>query len=350
MHTPGSVRPFTIVSGPEIFLFYEQYTLLSLFKNSSMQLKKGTVTGCDITWEWGSSTVLAPTLEWEKIGTERVGNPFVYQHPTTNKFMMYYSASSVHLEDSDIDEPIYLGAAVADRIEGPYTRVSDEPLVVNGIDEIEVSLASFSLTSFSLTSLRDDQRCVVLTLYSQGEKHMGIGSLKFIRGLGGDGQQTTWALLNRVSLTTATGHTGSTISLVTSDDEGKSFTIEDTTLIAPPLKMDGGWKDTYVYGFDTAVDPDDDNFVKVYYNARDGYAHASEAIGVSRLSKSKVGGGARDESSPPTPTPACQANLCHLCVPDERGGAGTCCDETNSCVYDKVFKEYICLPDYEWIC
>ena len=43
-----------------------------------------------------------------------------------------------------------------------------------------------------------------------------------------------------------------------------------------------------MYGFDTIADPDDADYVKVFMNGRDGYAHASEAVGVSRLAKSKM--------------------------------------------------------------
>ena len=32
------------------------------------------------------------------------------------------------MKDPNIDEPIYLGLARADHLEGPWTRVSDEPL------------------------------------------------------------------------------------------------------------------------------------------------------------------------------------------------------------------------------
>ena len=60
---------------------------------------------------------------------------------------------------------------------------------------------------------------------------------------------------------------------------------------------------------------------------------------------------------PPTPTPACQHNLCHKCEPSRDpdtnkiiAGPGSCCDQTDSCYWDRVFKEFICLPDYPWIC
>ncbi|GMH56211.1 hypothetical protein TrST_g4122 [Triparma strigata] len=63
-----------------------------------------------------------------------------------------------------------------------------------------------------------------------------------------------------------------------------------------------------------------------------------------------------DPTPEPTPTPACQHNLCHKCTPDKDdngrpiAGPGSCCDSTDSCYWDRVFKEFICLPDYPWIC
>ena len=43
----------------------------------------------------------------------------------------------------------------------------------------------------------------------------------------------------------------------------------------------------------------------------------------------------------------CQENLCKPCNNTE---FLTCCDSSNSCVYDSVFNEYICIPPYKWIC
>lgn len=64
-----------------------------------------------------------------------------------------------------------------------------------------------------------------------------------------------------------------------------------------------------------------------------------------------------DPTPEPTPTPACQHNLCHKCTPDKDpdsgrpiSGPGSCCDSTDTCYWDRVFKEFICLPDYPWIC
>ncbi|GMI19675.1 hypothetical protein TrCOL_g1003 [Triparma columacea] len=61
-----------------------------------------------------------------------------------------------------------------------------------------------------------------------------------------------------------------------------------------------------------------------------------------------------------TEASSCQSNLCHICTPtkDSSGrpiaGPGNCCINPDGnaeiCQWDRVFKEFICLPDYPWIC
>lgn len=110
-------------------------------------MKKGTVNDGEITWENDDVMILEPKLSWEKEGLARVGNPFVYFHPSKKQYVLYYSASSQHLPDSKVDEPIYLGMAVSDEIEGPYERVDNSPMVVEG--EME-SVATMSMSEARL--------------------------------------------------------------------------------------------------------------------------------------------------------------------------------------------------------
>ena len=92
-------------------------------------------TGLEFRWANTSTEMLRPQLAWERIGTRRVGNPFVFYSEYQEEYRLYYSASSVHLEDSNIDEPIHLGLARADAPEGPWTRLAEEPLHVDpGMD------------------------------------------------------------------------------------------------------------------------------------------------------------------------------------------------------------------------
>ena len=50
--------------------------------------------------------------------------------PPDAPWHLYYSASSVHLPDSNVDEPIYQGSASSRSLRGPWTRDSDKPLPV----------------------------------------------------------------------------------------------------------------------------------------------------------------------------------------------------------------------------
>ena len=154
------------------------------------------------------------------IGTERVGNPFVYFSPPHREFRLYYSASSLHLNDSKIDEPIYLGLARADSPLGPWTRVSEEPLALDDGD--------------------------------MGKKILGVGSLKLVKSgaVGGEDRRLT-ALCNRVTLDSQ-DRTGSTISLMESED-GLTWNTTIADLIPPQVDTPHSWKRSYVYGFDTVL-------------------------------------------------------------------------------------------------
>ena len=66
--------------------------------------------------------------------------------PQNKEFRLYYSASSIHLNDSRIDEPLYLGLARAESAQGPWTRVSDHPLDMEG----EVMMASEEVAMVAL--------------------------------------------------------------------------------------------------------------------------------------------------------------------------------------------------------
>lgn len=197
--------------------------------------------------------VLAPTLDWEQIGTKRVGNPFVLYNTDLSSYWMYYSASSVHLEDSNIDEPIYLGLAQASTLTGPWERVYDTPLHVDA-----------------------------------GELHdsvvLGVGSLKYLNG-GSEFSGVILALSNHVTQqVVSTNMTGSTITLVQSKDGGVSWTVINSELIHPTITADPPtWKEAYCYGFDTIRDPLDEAYALVYYNARDWWEGGVETIGVSRI-------------------------------------------------------------------
>ncbi|GMH99043.1 hypothetical protein TrVE_jg9165 [Triparma verrucosa] len=246
---PGAVRPFAHfdASTKMVHLFYEQYAF-PLYNKSKIWMKSGKVSDGEISWEKNDVMILEPKLSWEKEGLARVGNPYVFFHPSKEQYVLYYSAGSQHLPDSKVDEPISLGMAVADSIDGPYTRVDNSPLVIEGLD---------------------------------GTNTIGLGSLKLVKGLEQDFDKPI-AMINRI--TSVDGVTGSTISLVNSGNKGNSFKVATLDLIEPTL-VDKDWKEAYCYGFDTGVDAEDDNFILVLYNGRNGWAHATETVGATRIRK-----------------------------------------------------------------
>jgi hypothetical protein len=83
-----------------------------------------------------------------------------------------------------------------------------------------------------------------------------------------------------------TNTTGSTISLLKDygKESGVYWRVTETELIPPKLNDEHSWKRSYVYGFDTFEHPDDPDHTWVFYNARNGWKHAVESVGVSRFS------------------------------------------------------------------
>ena len=184
--------------------------------------KNSLFAGSEFEWDSQSSEVLTPQLDWERIGTERVGNPFVLFSPPAQEYRLYYSASSLHLNDSRIEEPLYLGLARGDSPQGPWSRVSEQPLALDNED-------------------------------IGGKKILGTGSLKFVKTPGylEDDSRVT-ALCNRVTLDSQE-RTGSTISLMESQDGGMTWRTTIGELISPQVDSPQSWKRSYVYGFDTLL-------------------------------------------------------------------------------------------------
>ena len=263
VNLPGALRAYSFFdeAASLLYLFYEQYDF-PLYKSSRILLRTA-LTSIDqaghVTFTWNSvppTTILQPELSWEQIGTSRVGNPFVFFNSAQNEFWLYYSASSVHLNDSNVDEPIYIGLAHSPSLTGPWTRLTDTPLQILGGDPDVVNI--------------------------------GIGSLKLIKGLPADKSSTSVMLgmTNRITQVTATNTTGSTISHVQSTDGGHSWQVVIADLIAPTLADPPTWNEAYCYGFDTIQDPSDSTYILTYYNGRNGWKHANETIGVSRIAGS----------------------------------------------------------------
>eukprot|EP00931_Biecheleriopsis_adriatica_P010865 TRINITY_DN11192_c0_g1_i2.p1 TRINITY_DN11192_c0_g1~~TRINITY_DN11192_c0_g1_i2.p1 ORF type:complete len:432 (+),score=45.49 TRINITY_DN11192_c0_g1_i2:98-1393(+) len=245
---PGAQRPCAVYekSSDKVVLYYEQYHVKGLYQSSTIQWTEARVG----QWRFNKAQeALQPELPWEKIKQQRVGNPFVFYNDATGKWRMYYSASAINLEDSRIPEPMFLGVAEASNLRGPWARLRDTPLEIRG--EIP------------------------------GLQILGIGSLKKMKLLG-DSLASDIAICNRLTRDLRTAATGSTLSIVRSNDGGFTWETVVPKLIGPTL-VKGNWKESYAYGFDTIADPTDSNKTLIYYNGRNGWAGAYETIGVSRF-------------------------------------------------------------------
>ena len=123
---------YAVLDGDKVVLYYEQYDA-PFFKSSKLFWVEAAVSG-NAAWSWSKPTLaLSPTLDWEKVGTARIGNPFVFFNVAASKWRLFYSASSVHLPDADIDEPLHVGIAEAEALRGPWTRAAPaKPINVSG--------------------------------------------------------------------------------------------------------------------------------------------------------------------------------------------------------------------------
>lgn len=259
---PGSARPYVYYdeSANSVILFYEQYEF-PFYNASAIVFREAVPDDVDgdgsytLRWRSGPPTeILSPELPWETIGTERVGNPYVFFNKKEAEYWLYYSASSVHLDDSNIDEPIYIGLAAAPSPRGPFVRKTDKPVQFRGGDVA-------------------------------GTTVLGVGSIKLIAQPGTNDNEL-WALSNHITQEISSNRTGSSITSVRSFDNGISWEVVNPNLIAPTPDADPAtWKQAYCYGFDTLTDPLDDKYMLTYYNARNGWKHASESIGASRVDR-----------------------------------------------------------------
>ena len=118
---------YAVLDGDKVVLYYEQYDA-PFFKSSKLFWVEAAHSGKG-AWAWSKPTLgLAPALPWEKVGTPRIGNPFVFWNVAAAKWWLYYSASAVHLPDADIDEPLHVGLAQAETLR-TAPPCAAEPLV-----------------------------------------------------------------------------------------------------------------------------------------------------------------------------------------------------------------------------
>eukprot|EP00434_Breviolum_minutum_P006920 symbB.v1.2.006108.t2/scaffold364.1/size219240/5 len=278
VESPGATRPHvSLTENNVVYLFYEQTEAPKHgFTSSKVKLTSARLPSVAFrsegAWLWSTATeayllipklckvwhqVLQPELEWEKVQTSRVGNPFVVYNPFRDQWLLYYSASSVfRRKDSKSPPSLYIGIAAAPAVEGPYQRLNEKP---------------FFGTSEGVPQ-------VIGTFAANAE---GAGSFKMIKGFdvldydaeAGEGRRLL-ALESRV--TRSKEGSVSSIALLASAD-GFTWSVIDPAFLAPTAA------EKHINSFDTMIRSSDPDHVLIYYDARNDFEKSMECIGASRV-------------------------------------------------------------------
>jgi hypothetical protein len=187
----------------------------------------------DLTTWSAPTTALQPTLPWHRtqgLGAA-VGNPTALRTGDAG-WTLYYSAALVRVPDCGFNEPVHVGVAHADAIEGPY-RPEPSPI---------------------LSPRRDDLRA-----------NLGAGALRVLRCTDG-----FIGLQNGIAWDAATGRSSSALSVLTSRDGRTWRYAHDEPIVAPsgvgPTDR-GGWRARFVYACDARRDSRGRWYL--YFNGRD---------------------------------------------------------------------------------
>ena len=222
------MRSFILREGGLFHLFYERPVSMRrsrMFARTSPDLKK---------WS-GRKEVLRPEFEWEKERGSVVSCPCVVKDG--GAYRMYYSAGQVFLDDMGFGEPKYIGVAESENVLGPY-RKRPEPLM--GPDP------------------------------GDPYRNRGAGAMKVYR----DDENNRWVGFNNGIYSDAGGRSRSAILVLTSGD-GINWKRESP---GPAIEPDAGWRKGHVYQMCAVPRPG--GGLWMYYNARDGWRHAREHIGL----------------------------------------------------------------------
>ena len=233
----GAVRPYVFKEGGTYHLLFEKFSRLLAPQISNIQMIDSTDL---VTWS-DPVTLLEPTLAWEMETQTTVGNPFVIRRD--GQYWLYYSAAgSLMPDNTGFTEPRYIGLARATDLRGPYTK---EPKPIISPDP------------------------------SVPWRTIASGSLKLLA----DPYDGRWVAMENGLYQDNAGATHSAIQVLESDD-GVAWREVCPT---PPLAPSGtGWKSAFVYAFATVRRKGD---LRVYYNARNGWADGVERIGFSSVSR-----------------------------------------------------------------
>lgn len=220
------MRSFIFVEDGVYYLFFELHA--PTLHRSSVMMRQSTDLA---TWS-EQREMVGPRLPWDGRLVRFVGNPSVIK--VGDRYRLYHSASCIVLVDTIVTEPLYIGIAEADSIDGPYRR---HPVPLLGPDP------------------------------DHPYRNRGAGSIKVYHRDGGG----FWAFNNGI-YRDRRGRHGSAIMLLESDDGYRFRQLHDEPIIKP----DEGWKKAFVYAFDLTVF---DGETRLYFNARDGWAKGKEFIG-----------------------------------------------------------------------
>jgi hypothetical protein len=263
-----AMRAYVRREGAAYHLFYERYPAFRLPLTIVPGLRwRSWVehrTSYDlVTWS-APSTALRPTLSWhhtQGLGAA-VGNPTVLRAGDAG-WTLYYSAALVRVPDCGFNEPVHVGIAHADGIEGPY-RPEPSPI---------------------LSPRRDDPRA-----------NLGAGALRVLRL--SDGYV---GLQNGIAWDAARARSSSALSVLTSRDGRAWRYAHDQPIIRPSADATdrpraearlppGGdratagrtaWRARFVYACDARPDPRGRWYL--YFNGRDqaSLLKGREAIGLA---------------------------------------------------------------------
>jgi len=225
------IRPYVFLENGVYHLFYEKPASI---RRSVIAIRKST----DLV-NWSEAAVVsAPELKWERRGPMATnGNPCLIKFD--GRFRLYYSASWVFLRDCLFFEPLYIGVAESDCIEGPYIK-RPEPLIGPSPDPYF--------------------------------RNMGAGSMKIIPPTG---ENHGWYAFNNGIYRDKDGHSRSEIRLLKSSDGYDWKLCEGEPLIKPE---NSGWKRALVYAMHVV---EFNGEWRMYYNARDGWFIGKERIGMA---------------------------------------------------------------------
>jgi len=229
----SSMRPHVFFEDETYHLHYERF---SGFGDSVIERR----TSADLE-TWSEAVVaLEPELDWETEPQSTVGNPYVTK--LDGEYRLYYSASGAELPDTGFPEPLWIGMARADSVEGPWVK---EPEPILGPS--------------------DDDRW----------RNHGAGSVKLLDETVDD----LLIALNNGIYVSDDGVTGSAIRVLSSSDGLAWEDVCGEPVLRPSLTED--WKQAFVYGFDTVRTEEEG--LRAYFNARDGWVPGAERIGLATL-------------------------------------------------------------------